>query len=123
MLRTMSYVNLIFAVCYFLAYLQSGSSTVILGLLVVVVYSWLVLRKLEREEPGWGVVQWLLAACVLVFALYIVYSAVSTLLDAIDYQYFPASSLLLIGSGLLFSLGLFFHLYLSLGANNEKKDH
>ena len=123
MLRTMSYVNLIFAVCYFLAYLQNGSSTVIGGLLIVVVYSWLVLRKLERGERGSNVIQWVLAAGVLIFALYIGYSAVSTLLDAIDYQYFPGSSLLLIGSGLLFSLGLFFHLYLSLGANNEKKDH
>ena len=119
----MSYVNLIFTVCYFLAYLQNGSAAVIGGLLVVVVYSWLVLRKLEREEHRWNTMQWVLGTGVLILAFYIGYSAVSSLLDAIDYEYFPVSSLLLIGSGLLFSMSLIFHLFLSRSTNNEKKDH
>jgi hypothetical protein len=123
MLRTLSYLNLIAAVCYFLVYLQNGSRLIIAGLLCAVVYQWLVLRSEELGQGGGNpVMQRIFAALSLLFALYLGYSAALLLLSAVEYQYYPENMLLLTGSGLLLMLGLLFHLFLSWRANSVKKD-
>lgn len=122
MLKTLSYLNLIFAVAYFLEYLQNGNRLTILGLLGVVVYNWLVLRNLEREELKWSVLQWVLACSSLCFALFIGYGAVVLLLDAIDYKYYPWNSVMLITAGTCFMLSIIFHLFISRIESSSKKD-
>lgn len=121
MIRTLSYLNLIFAVIYFLAYLQNGSFEAITGILMVVVFNWMVLRGLEKDSPKWTAFQWVNAALSLLFAVYISYGATILLLDAISYQYYPMSSMLLSGSGILFALSIFFHVYLAFRNRITKK--
>lgn len=122
MLRTLSYLNLIGAVCYFLAYLQNGSSFVIGGLLAAVVFQWLVLRSEESGRHTWNIIYWLFAAFTLIFAFCLGYSALFLLLAAMEYQYYPPASLLLTGSGFLLMFGLLFHVILSWRENLVKKD-
>ncbi|MET1053748.1 MAG: hypothetical protein ABWY16_00430 [Pedobacter sp.] len=121
MLRTLSYLNLIGTVCYFLAYLQNGNSIVITGLLGVIVYQWLSLRNQERGQSSWTVIQLIFAFLTLVFALYLGYGGFSLLLSLMEYQYYPLSSLTLVGYGLLLMFSLLFHLFFSWRANSVKK--
>lgn len=122
MLRTLSYVNLIFAVGYFLAYLQNSSPQVITGLLSVVIFNWLVLRRLEKNNWRQDIWWWILAVASLGFSGYISYGAIALLLDAADFQYYPSSILILSGSGLLLTISVIFHLFLSFSKINWKKD-
>ena len=122
MLRTLSYLNLIGTVCYFLVYLQNGNPTIILGLLSTIVYQWLILRSQEQERGAWGIIEGFFAVLSLVFALYLGYSAVLLLISVIEYEYYSWNSMLLIGSGLLLMLALLFHLFLSWREKLVKKD-
>jgi hypothetical protein len=122
MLRNLSYLNLAGTVCYFLVYLQNGSRIVILGLLAAIVYQWLSLRSQEQGGGRMTPLQGLFAAITLVFALYLGFGAFSLLLSMIEYQYYPWSSILLVGSGILLVSGLLFHLFLSWSVNSVKKD-
>lgn len=122
MLRTLSYLNLIFSVAYFLGYLQNASRWVVLGLLSVVVFNWMVLVNAEREQFKWSVLQWAFAGLTLLFALFIGYSAVQLLLDAVEHAYYPGSNILLIAAGMLFTLVMLCHLFLSGAKTLVKKD-
>jgi len=121
MIRTLSYLNLIFAVLYFLQYLQNGNSFVISGLLAAVVFNWMALRSVENGQFKWTAFHWIIAVLTLCFAVLTGYSAVIILLDAIEYNYYPITSILLFGSGLLFSAVILFHLYLCLVKSIQKK--
>jgi len=121
MLKTLSYLNLIIAVCYFLQYLQNSGPLIVFGMLAVVVYNWIVLRNLERGQYGWDGLQWIFALVTVLFALYTGYSSILLLLSAVSYQYYPVDTVLLIGSGLIFSLCLLFHVFLSRTENSVKK--
>lgn len=121
MLRNLSYLNLIMAVLYFLGYLQNGNALAIAGLLSVVVFSWLVLRSLEREKLWWSFPQWILSFTSLLYAASLAFSAVNLVIDSIGYQYFPANVILLIVSGLLFALLIILQLFFSLRIFFRKK--
>ena len=122
MLKTLSYLNLALAVCYFLGYLQNSHALIISGLLTSMVFNWLVLRDLERQQFKPGFILYLLGLVTLLFAAYMGYSAVLLSLDAIEYQYYPANSILLISSGLFFALSLLLHLLKSGLKYSSKKD-
>ena len=121
MIRTLSYLNLIFAVLYFLAYLQNSNSFVITGLLAVVVFGWMTLRSLEKEQFKWTVLQWIAGIMTFFFAVFTGYSALVVLLGAIEYNYYPVSAVVLISCGLLFALSVLLQLYLSLVKSILKK--
>lgn len=122
MLKTLSYLNLALAVCYFLGYLQNSNALVVSGLLAGMVFNWLVLRDLERQQFKRGYFVYLLGLATLLFAAYIGYSAVLLLLDAIGYQYYPFNIILLISSGLFLALCLLLHLLNSAFKYSAKKD-
>ena len=122
MLSNLSYLNLVFSVCYFLAYLQNGGPLVIAGLLSVVIYNWLVLRSMEQPEPKRTVMQWIFGAFSLCFALYISYGDIRLVSDALSYNYFPQSTIILVSAGLLFAFAIIFHLFKSYLAGSVKKD-
>ncbi len=122
MLKTFSYLNLIFAVSYFLGYLQNGGRLAILGLLTVVVYNWLVLLDTERRRLRLKVLRWILAFPTFLFALFIGYGDVVLLLDSIDHQYYPWGIIVLITFGLCFAISIIFHLFASIRENYVKKD-
>ena len=119
MLRTLSYLNLLFAVLYFLAYLLNGSRWVVFGLLIVIVFNWMILRSIETLQIKWSVFQWLAGVITLLFASYMGYSAVLLLTDTIEYHYYPAETILLISSGLLFSFIIVLQLLMSLYKKNR----
>lgn len=121
MLRTLSYLNLIFAVLYFLAYLLNGNRWVVFGLLIVIVFNWMVLRGMETLEIKWSVFQWLAGVITLLFASYMGYSTVLLLIDTIGYHYYPAETILLISSGLFLSFTVFLQLLISLYKKIDKK--
>lgn len=121
MLRNLSYLNLIFSVCYFLAYLQNGGPLVIAGLLSVVVYNWLVLRSMEQLEQKRTLMQWLFGIVSGCFALYITYGDIRLVSDAISYNYFPQTTIVLVTAGLLFALSIIFHLFKSYLTTSVKK--
>ena len=121
MIITLSYLNLLFAVIYFLAYLQNGNAFVISGLLAAVVFNWLSLRKTETGSLKWTVFDWLIGGITCCFAGYTTYSSVVLLTDAIGYNYYPASVTVLIGCGMVFGLTLIFQLYLALVKSIQKK--
>jgi hypothetical protein len=121
MLRTLSYLNLIFAVLYFLSYLLNGNRWVVFGLLIVIIFNWMVLRGMETLQIKWPVLQWLAGAVTLLFASYMGYSAVLLLIDTVSYHYYPTETILLISSGLLFSFTIFLQLLISLNKKIDKK--
>ena len=120
MLRTLSYLNLIFAVLYFLTYLLNGNRWVVSGLLIVIVFNWMVLRNMETEQTKWSVLQWAAGFVTLLYASYMGYSAVLLLIDTVSYHYCPAETVLLIVSGLLFSFTIFLQLLTSLYKKTDK---
>ena len=113
MLRTLSYLNLILAVVYFLGWLQNGSGWIIAGLLFTVVFNWLVLRSMEQVISGWSFAQWFTAVFTLFFALFTGYSATLLSLSTIEYSNYQWNTLLLIFLGFLFSGTLLIHLFMS----------
>ncbi|WP_158796493.1 hypothetical protein [Pedobacter sp. L105] len=113
MLKNLSYLNLILSVVYFLSYLQNAGYWVVSGLLSVIVFNWLTLLSLDREQIKWFVFQWFFGAITLLFALYIGYSALQLLLDAVEHSYYPGATVGLVAAGILFTLLLLFHLFLS----------
>jgi hypothetical protein len=121
MLRTLSYLNLIFSVIYFLVYLQNGGFGPVSALLGVVVFSWMVLRGLENGQEKWPLLQWVAALMSLVFAGLTGYGAIVLLLDAVEYQYYPLQVLLLIVSGFLFAAAVLVQLFAAYSNNYSKK--
>jgi len=121
MLRTLSYLNLVFAVVYFLAYLQDGNIIVVLGLLVVVVFNWLALLNLENEKPDWSMWQWFCGGITILYALYMGYGAISLFIDTIAHHYYPGVSVRLIISGLFFAFTIFLQLFKSWQEKIDKK--
>ena len=113
MLRTLSYLNLVLAVIYFLGWLQNGNGWIIAGLLFTVVFNWLVLRNIEQSRSGWSFPQWFTAGFTLLFALFTGYSAILLSLSTIEYSNYQWDTLLLIFLGFLFSCTLLSHLFLS----------
>ena len=113
MLRTLSYLNLVLAVVYFLGWLQNGSGWIIAGLLFTVVFNWLVLRNIEQASFGWSFPQWFTAVLTLLFAFFTGYSAILLSLSTIEYSNYQWDTLLLIFLGFLFSCTLLSHLFLS----------
>jgi hypothetical protein len=122
MLRTLSYLNLIFSVIYFLVYLQNGGFGPVSALLGVVVFSWMVLRGLENGQEKWPLLQWVAALMSLVFAGLTGYGAIVLLLDAVEYQYYPLQVLLLIVSGFLFAAAVLVQLFAAYSNNYSKKN-
>ncbi|MBB5635608.1 uncharacterized membrane protein YjjP (DUF1212 family) [Pedobacter cryoconitis] len=119
MLRTLSYLNLIFAVLYFLAYLLNGNHWVVLGLLITVVFNWMILRGMETEQLKWSFFQWLTGIITVLFASWLGYSTILLLMNTIEYHYYPAETVVLIISGLLFSFTIFLQLLISLYKKNR----
>ncbi|QNK62700.1 hypothetical protein H7F33_19525 [Pedobacter sp. PAMC26386] len=121
MLRTLSYLNLLFAVLYFLAYLLNGNRWVVFGLLVVIVFNWMTLRNLETGQAKWEVLQWLAGGITLLYASYMGYGAILLLVDTISYHYYPTETILLIASGFLFAITIFLQLFTALYEKIDKK--
>jgi len=113
MLKTISFFNLIFAVSYFLVYLQNANRLIVIGLLAVVVFNWMAIRSLETGQLKWTFLHSALALPDLLFSLFTGYSNILLLIDIIDNNYYAWNTISVIASGLAFAVAVLSQLFLS----------
>lgn len=103
MSKRLPYLNMALAVLYFLFYLQQGSWYASLGIFMILLFSALNLEYPEAHSPIKRGLVYLSAAASAVFAGFLIFSSIHILLDAIDHDYFPVKTILLLFLSLLFS--------------------
>jgi hypothetical protein len=103
MSKRLPYLNMALAVLYFLFYLQQGSWYAAFGILMILLFSALNLEYPEAHSRLRAVLVYLSAAVSAVFAGFLIFSSIHILLDAIDHDYFPVQTILLLFFSLLFS--------------------
>lgn len=113
MLKAISFFNLIFAVVYFLVYLQNGNGWIVLGLLAVVVFNWIVIRSLETGQLNRTALYWVFVLPDVSFGLFTGYNHIHLLIDVIDSGYYPWNTVRLITSGLVFATTILLQVFLS----------
>jgi hypothetical protein len=113
MLKAISFFNLIFAVVYFLVYLQNGNRWIVLGLLTVVVFNWIVIRSLETGQLKWTALHWAFVLPDVSFGVFTGYNHILLLTDVIAYHYYPWNTVRLITSGLVFATAILLQVFLS----------
>lgn len=90
MLRSLSYANIIFAMIYFLAFLLNSMSYVIIGIFLVVVFNFMVIRILVQGS-GFTVVSYVMGAMCLVFAGFLIVWVGHIICSSIAHHYFRNS--------------------------------
>jgi hypothetical protein len=103
MFKLLVYSNLVFAVLYFLFYLQDGSWYAISGILMVIVFSVMAMMENFRSGRIIKMLFYLASIASGIFSGFLVFSSLYILLDAIDHGYFPFQIMLLCALGLAFS--------------------
>jgi hypothetical protein len=87
MLKSLSYVNIVLALVYFVAYLMNSYSWPIPAMLLVIVYNGLVIRNVEKEIR-FTAVHYALGAVCLLFAGFLTLWVVNIVRSSIAYNYF-----------------------------------
>jgi len=103
MSKRLPYLNMALAVLYFLFYLQQGSWYAAFGILMILLFSALSLEYPDEHSSMKKIFMYLSAAVSAVFAGFLIFSSIHILLDAIDHDYFPFKTILLLLFSLLFS--------------------
>jgi len=70
MLKTLSYLNIAFALAYFISYLMNSFSFAILGIILVIVNSGMVIARAE-EARGFSLINYILGGATVVFAAFL----------------------------------------------------
>lgn len=87
MLKSLSYLNIVFAIIYFVCYLMNSYSWPILAMLLIIVYSGLVLRNLEKEVR-FTAVHYVPGTFCLIFAGFLTLWTVNIVRSSITHDYF-----------------------------------
>ncbi|MES2829194.1 MAG: hypothetical protein V4687_13610 [Bacteroidota bacterium] len=90
MLRTLSYVNIAFAILYFLLYLLNSTSYAMAGIFVVIVFNALVLRNIEQQKK-FKLVHFIIGSTNLFFAGFLILWVTHIILSSFRYNYFGHS--------------------------------
>ena len=90
MIKPLSYINISLALIYHVMYLMNSYSLTILGILVVIVYSGLSLRSIEKDKP-FTPMHYSLGMVSLIFAAFLITWTVNIVLSSIEYNYFGNS--------------------------------
>jgi hypothetical protein len=106
MFKLLVYLNLIFAVLYFLLYLQEGSWYAISGILMVIAFSVLSMTEDVRFTAAKKLAFYSCAIVSAGFSGFLVFSSLYIVLDAIDHDYFPLRIILFCAFGLAFSFSI-----------------
>ncbi|MES2456077.1 MAG: hypothetical protein V4594_11065 [Bacteroidota bacterium] len=70
MLKTLSYLNIAFALAYFIAYLMNSFSFTMLGVILVIIHSGMVIARAE-DERGFSLINYILGGATVVFAAFL----------------------------------------------------
>ncbi|MHA4893683.1 hypothetical protein ACXZ1K_02935 [Pedobacter sp. PWIIR3] len=90
MLKTLSYLNIAFAILYFLLYLLNSTSYAMAGILVVIVFNSLVLRNIEQQK-AFKLVHFIIGATNVFFAGFLILWVTHVVLSSLRYDYFGNS--------------------------------
>lgn len=112
MIQGLSYFNLFAAVGYFLAYLNGGNFKSTLGILVIIIFSWLGLRSFELEKYKWGVFHYLTGLWSLYYAGTLVYGTFYLVKTAVYYHFITSNTLIFLALTFLFCLSVLGHFVL-----------
>lgn len=94
MLYKLSYLNLFAAVCYLLAYLRGGTVNSTLGILVIIVFSWLGLRSFELDKYKWVFWHYLTGLWSFYYAGTLFYGTFNLVKTAVYYQFITDNTLI-----------------------------
>lgn len=90
MLRTLSYINIAFAILYFLLYLLNSTSFAMAGIFVVIAFNALVLRNVELQRE-FKLVHFIIGCTNVFFAGFLVLWVTHVILSSLRYNYFGHS--------------------------------
>lgn len=102
MLKILSYLNIAFALLYFLLYLLNSTSPTIIAMLLVILHNGLVLRAL-KEDLAFKTWHYVLALTNLVFAGFLLNWLIHIISASLEYNYFTNSWLYILISALFFT--------------------
>nr|WP_294876409.1 hypothetical protein [uncultured Pedobacter sp.] len=90
MLRSISFINIVLAIVYFLFYLLNSTSYAMIGVFMVIAFSALTIRNAEKNiKPT--TISFILGLLVLVFAGFLVVWTYNIILSSLEYDYFGNS--------------------------------
>ena len=112
MLHKLSYLNLVAAVGYLLTYLLGGTVNSTLGILVIIVFSWLGLRSFELDKYKWNVLHYLTGLWSLYYAGTLVYGNLYLVKTAVYYHFITDNTLIFLVFTFLFCASVMWHFVL-----------
>jgi hypothetical protein len=112
MVKKLSYLNIAFAIGYFLLYLLNSTSFAMVGILVVIVFNAVVLKHLEKDQP-FKSVHFVMGATNIFFAGFMALWLSHIVISSINYPYF-GNSWLYIAFTSLFIVSILTHFMLIL---------
>lgn len=93
MFNKLCYFNLFAAIGYLLAYLRGGTVNSTLGILVIIVFSWLGLRSFELDKYKWGILHYATGLWSLYYAGWLVYGTFYLVQTAVYYHFITLNTL------------------------------
>ena len=87
MVKKLSYLNIAFAIAYFVLYLLNSTSFAMIGIVVVILFNALVLKHLEKDEP-FKSVHFMIGATNIFFAGFMTLWVSHNIISSINYHYF-----------------------------------
>jgi hypothetical protein len=90
MVKKLSYLNIAFAIAYFVLFLLNSTSFAMVGILVVIVFNAVVLKHLEQNEP-FKSIHFVMGATNIFFAGFMTLWVSHIILSSINSHYFRNS--------------------------------
>lgn len=112
MLNKLSYLNLVAAVGYLLTYLLGGTVNSTLGILVIIVFSWLGLRSFELDKYKWNGLHYLTGLWSVYYAGTLVYGTLYLVKTAVYYHFITDNTLIYLLFTFLFCISVLGHFVL-----------
>ncbi|MEJ7557157.1 MAG: hypothetical protein WKF66_02545 [Pedobacter sp.] len=110
MVKKLSYLNIAFAIGYFVLFLLNSTSFAMVGILVVIIFNAVVLKHLEKEEP-FKSIHFVIGATNIFFAGFMTLWVSHITLSSINHHYF-GNSWFYIGVTSCFIISIFTHFIL-----------
>ncbi|NRF38586.1 hypothetical protein [Pedobacter foliorum] len=90
MLKSISFINIVLAIVYFLFYLLNSTSYAMIGILIVIAFSALTIRNVEKGLKPTAI-YFILGVLMSVFAGFLVVWTYNVILSSFEHDYFGNS--------------------------------
>jgi hypothetical protein len=110
MLKILSYLNIILAFLYFIIYLQNGSHYLVSGIILVLVFNWQTLRRLEANNYKWKDLQYITGIISLIVSVYLLISASNLISSSLENKYYNFDLVVLEAFSLVFAVSILWHI-------------